>query len=345
MFGGFEIGVRPESSKKKLTLKSHVKVETKEEVLDGDVYDRPMGEWRTITMEVDKIKDPSEVLSLTVQRYNELNHILKRRYTFFTKLLGKTVVNLNSWQKYFYHWDHTDIPHHQSKITYTKSHFNIGRKKLNQSQISALKNSDAPLSYIIGPPGTGKTLILSKITEKFIKSGQSVLLVSETNQSVRRMYQSLQENNIAPEVHKDLIISRSHFMYNKNRYSSKPHTDNKTKFGRIVLCTISRAIQLLHEGLMHSSGPNGRSLLRTVLIMDEASLTTKLTLYELLPLLLYFRHIILAGDPAQRSPYSPSYYVLRSILELMQARVAKKDDFIKHSFYMFNLGCPRISVK
>ena len=92
---------------------------------------------------------------------------------------------------------------------------------------------------------------------------------------------------------------------------------------------------------MHSSGPNGRTLLRTVLIMDEASLTTKLTLYELLPLLLYFRHIILAGDPAQRSPYSPSYYVLRSILELMQARVAKKDDFIKHSFLNVQFRMPK----
>ena len=50
------------------------------------------------------------------------------------------------------------------------------------------------------------------------------------------------ENNIAPNIYKDLLVSHTHYSYHKRQYSSKPHTNEKEEFAPIVLSTISRAL-------------------------------------------------------------------------------------------------------
>ena len=49
--GGSKISVRPEQSKNRLRLNSHVKFSTRKDFVDGDVYERPQQDWTTITMQ------------------------------------------------------------------------------------------------------------------------------------------------------------------------------------------------------------------------------------------------------------------------------------------------------
>ena len=92
---------------------------------------------------------------------------------------------------------------------------------------------------------------------------------------------------------------------------------------------------------MQANGQNGKVIHRTTLLIDEASLTARLTLYELLPMLIYFRHIILTGGTAQNSPFCSADYELRSILECMETRVRDGDTFIRHSFLNVQYRMPR----
>ena len=148
------------------------------------------------------------------------------------------------------------------------------------------------------------------------------------------MYESLRQNNVAPHVHIDFQVSYTHYSYHRGQYSTKPDTKTKKEFGSIVLCTIDKALELLKEGyLMRARGPRGEYLNRMTLVIDESSLTIAMTMYEFLPYLIYFRQIILAGDPAQRSPFCAADYKLRSILEIMEAQVRDEGGtFIQHVF-------------
>ena len=159
-------------------------------------------------MEEDRIKKPSEVKSVRVQRFNELNHLLRRRSKFFKKLLGRRAVIFNKWEEYFYNGDESKLTYLEPKERLHDVH-NIGGINLDQSQNLAVNNVDAPISFVVGPAGTGKTSVIAAITQKIIKSGGSVLLTAETNIAVKRMYESLQENNILPHIHKDLFVSYS----------------------------------------------------------------------------------------------------------------------------------------
>ena len=91
---GRNILVQPERSKNRLKLKSHVKAETTHATIDGDVTQWPKRSVATVVMK-EKIRSTSEILSLKVHRYNELNHLFDRRAKFFMRILGNPTANYN----------------------------------------------------------------------------------------------------------------------------------------------------------------------------------------------------------------------------------------------------------
>ena len=81
--GGAQIAVQPKPSRNRVRLNSHVKIETYDNTLEGDVKQLPTLDSSSITLERGRIRSPSEVVSLHVQRFNELDNLLERRAKFF----------------------------------------------------------------------------------------------------------------------------------------------------------------------------------------------------------------------------------------------------------------------
>ena len=205
---------------------------------------------------------------------------------------------------------------------------------MNPSQNQAVKNADAAISYFIGPPGTGKTTVVSAITSKILSSDEnSVLLVAETNQAVRSMHKNLLQNGVVTESEINLIVSHKYWTEHKNRYDGKPGSKNKKSFRRVVLSTMTMAISLMKEGLASSRDKQDRLIWRNYLIIDESSLTTRLTTYELLPFLGYFRHLIFSGDMKQQTPFCFGNFHPFSILEFLERHVKEfGNKLVAHTF-------------
>ena len=166
------------------------------------------------------------------------------------------------------------------------------------------------------------------------------MLVAETNAAVKRMYNSLLDNNIASDHNIDFIVSENHFTAHKNLYEAKPQLKDLLTFKKVVLCTINRAIKLVPTGLMRSRDSKDRLAWRHTLVVDESSLCTELSIFELLPYLLYFKHIVFTGDPAQRSPFCYGKYQPKSILEVLEERVRMNDKYIQHTFLNWQYRMP-----
>ena len=96
---------------------------------------------------------------------------------------------------------------------------------------------------------------------------------------------------------------------------------------------MSKALDLFKEGLIYWNNEKSESIHRKGLIVDEASVVHLLTLYELLPFVLYFKSLVFAGDTNQRSPFCSTTYEPKSVLNFVEQEAGKQVDlFIKHSF-------------
>ena len=72
-----------------------MKIGTRKGTIEGNVMQRPKPTGATINLE-EKIKSAKEVVTLKVQRFNEINHLFKRRAEFFRKFLGKSKITFNA---------------------------------------------------------------------------------------------------------------------------------------------------------------------------------------------------------------------------------------------------------
>ena len=86
----------------------------------------------------------------------------------------------------------------------------------------------------------------------------------------------------------------------------------------------------------------GRKVYRQSLLVDEASVVSLLSIFEILPYLLYFKYLVFAGDAKQGSPYCAGIYEPVSELDLLEERISIEEDaFVKNTFLDIQYRMPK----
>ena len=124
---------------------------------------------------------------------------------------------------------------------------------------------------------------------------------------------------------------------------SEPLHSKHPVFPQIVFCTLSKAVVMLQNGLLFKwRNKSGRLVYRQNCVLDEASVVSLLSIFELLPYLLYFLSLVFAGDPKQGTPYCTGSYEPVSVLDLLQERISSEEaSFVKHSFLDIQFRMPK----
>ena len=84
-------------------------ISTAKRDIEGDVKKKPKMSFCTIDLSYEHLRSCSDVLSMKVERFNEMNVTLERRKRFICKILSRNTVNLNAFQEFFYHNDSSKI--------------------------------------------------------------------------------------------------------------------------------------------------------------------------------------------------------------------------------------------
>jgi hypothetical protein len=103
----------------------------------------------------------------------------------------------------------------------------LGDRPLNDEQKKAITRSfGSNATFVWGPPGTGKTYVLARIVEAFYRSGQSVLLVSNTNVAVDTALEKVADRlKFDPGFHGGAVI----------RYGPIAKDELRDKYGKQVV--------------------------------------------------------------------------------------------------------------
>lgn len=189
------------------------------------------------------------------------------------------------------------------------------------------------MSIIEGPPGTGKTAVLTAATYMARSQGKGVIVVSETNNSVRRIYNSMLKSTIINMNEVDMLVSNEFYAYNKNLYSNQINTKKQSEFKPIILCTLSKAIQLFPLGLSSYRTTQGQFEERSLMLIDEATMSSTLTFYQLLAVSRSLTNLVILGDPKQRQPFTSNKIKIESCFNLIvKIRTKLNSDIIKFTF-------------
>ena len=113
---------------------------------------------------------------------------------------------------------------------------------LNESHELAVSNCDHAVSFIEGPPGTGKTTVITTIVAKALSNAKGVLVLGQTNFSVKQVFDSLMKNNICTDEEMAVIVVKDHFKEHKGEYSLHYSRHSPARaYKQVLLCTLSKA--------------------------------------------------------------------------------------------------------
>ena len=115
---------------------------------------------------------------------------------------------------------------------------------------------------------------------------------------------------------------------------SELFSSNEGVFPQIVFCTLSKALVLLQNRLLFKwKNKFGRLVYRQSLLVDEASVVSLLSMFQILPFLPYFKSLVFAGDPKQGSPDCAGSYEPVSVIDLLEEHISLEEvPFVKNTF-------------
>ena len=177
------------------------------------------------------------------------------------------------------------------------------------------------MSFAVGPPGTGKTTVITEIVRKALAAEKGVLVLGQTNSSVKQVYDSLLKNNVCAESKIKLLVSYEQFKDHKGNYSS-PYSnyDTMSEYGQVVLCTLSKAKQIGEKLLMKFRDSSSNFQNRDTVILDEAARITALSFSEVLPFFDEVKRLVACGDRDQGDPFSKKLRILESVISMLEKR-------------------------
>ena len=102
------------------------------------------------------------------------------------------------------------MPNVPLSISGVDSFYRVSRRKLNPSQITAVKNAQSAISFVIGPPGTGKTFVMTAVIHTLLANGKGSLVLAQTNCAVKAVCDSLLKNGVCTKRQLTLLVSKEY---------------------------------------------------------------------------------------------------------------------------------------
>ena len=314
--GGRTISVEVIPQRYKLRKDSDVTVNISNQMEHGTVNKIPKFPRAEIDLDSYIATNTKKIKGIHVRRFKENNFKLEMLSQFTTGFLSSSNITLSPIEAFVYKGNTTSLSTPSiSKPSHTITLPNLNHT-LNCAQLQAVKSSSGTLSVVEGPPGTGKTEVIAATVLQVMKAGKGVLLISETNNSVRRIYDSIIRAGVAHTRDIDLLVSYDFYQQHKDDYSKKD-TWTKDYYKRIVLCTVTKALLFLKKTLKMYRSQSGQFVPRDLLILDEATMTSTLTFYHLLACSKDIPRIMVLGDTKQRRPFSVQNTYTESCMDLI----------------------------
>ena len=144
----------------------------------------------------DGMLDVPPIQAIDVERFNELNLSLLQTTEYAARYLSNDHRKLNAFQEMQHLQVYDNLPKEPLANVQLDAFFRKSGLKLNKSQCNGVRNLDYAVSFVEGPPGTGKTTVITKMVCKALACGKGVLVLGQTNFSVKQVYDSLVKNNI-----------------------------------------------------------------------------------------------------------------------------------------------------
>ena len=125
---------------------------------------------------------------------------------------------MNCFQTFFLHHNADNLPSVPLPTSGVDSFDRVSGRKLNPSQITAVKNAQSAISFVIGPPGTGKTFVMTAVIHTLLVNGKGILVLGQTNGAVKAVYDCLLKNGVCTTRQLTLLVSHEYLKLHKNEY-------------------------------------------------------------------------------------------------------------------------------
>ena len=329
---GEEVRLVPLPSRQKLRQGSRTRVQTPTVAHQGTVRRLSKGGIAKIQM-ADGMTGEETIQAVDIEKYNELNLKFIQTTEYAVRYLSKERCSLNAFQQLQLLNSYDALPKEPLQDMKSNSFYEQSGLELDNSQELAVSNCDHAVSFVEGPPGTGKTTVLTAMVARGLASGKGVLVIGETNSSVKQVYYSLQKNNICYDDRMTLIVTKEHFNEHKSDYDVYYKHNPSRSHKQVLLCTLSKAKQLPLHMLMQYQDTSGEFLSRDMAILDEGARVSSFCFSEVLPLFDEVKRLVVCGDRRQGGPFSKKGRKLQSVITMLEERsLSNKKGIIKRSF-------------
>ena len=276
-----------------------------------------------------------KIIGIDIERYNELNIVLLQSKNYVVSYLSLKRQTLNPFQKLFLLRSHETLPKSQLRKSAIGWFVHQSGKKLNDSQVEAIQNAEHAVSFTVGPPGTGKTTIITAIIAQTLINGGGVLVLGQTNSSVKQVCESLLKNNICGKDQMTLLVSKEYYNKRKTEYDMRYTRHNvKERQTPVLLSTLSKAKQLQGPNLVHFRDRTSHFRKRDLAVVDEGGRISTCSFAEVLPVFDNFTRLVVCGDPNQGDPFSSKQKTFTSVINFLWERANTEQRGIVRKGYL-----------